>query len=632
MSKLQVDNIVNKADNGAPTLSRGAIVTGVITATSFSGSGANLTGIDATALKDGGGTIRVQANTDGAVVTGILTAPTVSGTTGSFTGNVSVGGTLTYDDVTNIDSVGIITANSGIQVSGIVTAKAGAAVTYFGDGSNLSGIDAAPSLTAVADGSIDNGKPVVLQNNGTVKAISKTVSSTTPLKGVETVAKDNGTTYTDVCYDSTNMKFFMNFRDGGASGKGMGIVGSMDVNDGSITFGEGVHYTVNNTYNQKNCYAKTSDKVVVAFQNASNSNYLFVVVGEINGTSVAFGTQQQVPGNSAVGNWDFDIVYDESADRCALFYADQSNNEKLTCTVLQLTGNVVTFGSATVVDTNDCEAISVAYDSANQRVVCLYEDDSDSSYPHVFVGTIDPSNNSISGNEDRLVAQNMSDSGTSLVYDASAGKFVATFRSSSGGTNSYGLSKVFTVDPSSNTFTAGSSLVTFNDNSSTYFSGAYDPSTQKSIIICRNSSGNIQTKVGTVSGSGTGATITFANALDLGPAFYINAAYVAHAQRLVIAFVDSGNSDYASACSYSTVQSTTNLSQENFIGFSDAAYTNGQTAKIQLVGGIDDAQTGLTTARKYYVQPDGTIDTNKYNDPPIYAGISKSSTEIIIKG
>ena len=35
----------------------------------------------------------------------------VQGTTGTFSGNVSVGGTLTYDDVTNIDSVGIITAN-----------------------------------------------------------------------------------------------------------------------------------------------------------------------------------------------------------------------------------------------------------------------------------------------------------------------------------------------------------------------------------------------------------------------------------------------------------------------------------------------------------------------------------------
>ena len=47
---------------------------------------------------------------------------TVNGLTvvgeGSFGGNVSVAGTLTYEDVTNIDSVGLITARDGISVTG----------------------------------------------------------------------------------------------------------------------------------------------------------------------------------------------------------------------------------------------------------------------------------------------------------------------------------------------------------------------------------------------------------------------------------------------------------------------------------------------------------------------------------
>ena len=60
----------------------------------------------------------------------------VSGTTGTFTGNVSVGGTLTYEDVTNIDSVGVITARSGIVVTGIVTAT-----SFVGDGSALTGVE-----------------------------------------------------------------------------------------------------------------------------------------------------------------------------------------------------------------------------------------------------------------------------------------------------------------------------------------------------------------------------------------------------------------------------------------------------------------------------------------------------------
>ena len=62
----------------------------------------------------------------GIVVTGV----------GTFSGNVSVGGTLTYEDVTNIDSVGVITARSGIVAIGVVTAT-----SFSGDGSSLSGID-----------------------------------------------------------------------------------------------------------------------------------------------------------------------------------------------------------------------------------------------------------------------------------------------------------------------------------------------------------------------------------------------------------------------------------------------------------------------------------------------------------
>ena len=115
--------------------------TGVITAQPYYAAGSNLTGIDASSIKDSNGTVRVQANTSGAVVTGVLTATSTNFTdtvvTGvltatsaaignipgdlSVSGNVSIGGTLTYEDVTNVDSVGIITARSGIVVSGGAT-------------------------------------------------------------------------------------------------------------------------------------------------------------------------------------------------------------------------------------------------------------------------------------------------------------------------------------------------------------------------------------------------------------------------------------------------------------------------------------------------------------------------------
>ena len=143
MSRIRANKITNKIGTGAVELEKGAHlpvgmgitgagglnITGVVTATSFSGSGAALTGIDATSVKDPAGNVKIQAQASGAVYTGIhtfgtLTATTLNPTTvnatslnaasGSFTGNVSIGGTLTYEDVVNVDSVGLVTAREGI--------------------------------------------------------------------------------------------------------------------------------------------------------------------------------------------------------------------------------------------------------------------------------------------------------------------------------------------------------------------------------------------------------------------------------------------------------------------------------------------------------------------------------------
>jgi len=108
---------------------------------------------------------------------------------GSFGGNVSVGGTLTYEDVTNIDSVGLITARAGVVVgSGITLSKDGdifatgittvsgnvkvgtgvtlspdgdafftgvcTATSFSGDGSNLTGISAGTSLSGSTNNTV----------------------------------------------------------------------------------------------------------------------------------------------------------------------------------------------------------------------------------------------------------------------------------------------------------------------------------------------------------------------------------------------------------------------------------------------------------------------------------------------
>ena len=119
--RVRADNFTNKAGTGAPTFPSGINVTGVVTATSFSGDGSALTGIDATSLKDSGDTIRVQANTSGAVVTGVLTAT-------SFSGNVNAGvvtatsSIVVGDSFINATSIGIGTTTTAGRNAGVGTA------------------------------------------------------------------------------------------------------------------------------------------------------------------------------------------------------------------------------------------------------------------------------------------------------------------------------------------------------------------------------------------------------------------------------------------------------------------------------------------------------------------------------
>ena len=128
--------------------SRNINSSGIITATSFVGSGANLTGIDATSVKDSAGNVKIQAQASGAVYTGIHTFGTntnftdvdVDGHTNldnlsvagvaTIAGNLNVGGVLTYEDVKNVDSVGLGTFRDGLIVN---TGTATTALLVQGD-------------------------------------------------------------------------------------------------------------------------------------------------------------------------------------------------------------------------------------------------------------------------------------------------------------------------------------------------------------------------------------------------------------------------------------------------------------------------------------------------------------------
>jgi len=100
MSKLQVNEIVDKEGTGSPTFTNGVVVSGV----------------------------------------------------GTFSSQVSIAGTLTYEDVTNIDSVGVVTARVGMKVlaGGINAVGVVTATSFVGEGSALTGVANTDFIVSVA--------------------------------------------------------------------------------------------------------------------------------------------------------------------------------------------------------------------------------------------------------------------------------------------------------------------------------------------------------------------------------------------------------------------------------------------------------------------------------------------------
>jgi len=190
MSQLNVDSIKNRTGTGAPSFPSGATVTGVITATTFSGN--------------------------------------ITGTAATFTGNVSIAGTLTYEDVTNVDSVGLITARSGIVISGAgltvtgistfandvrfrggVIENVSAATTYTSGGALVLELDVRNSTTyrySMVGGNIGivsfKNMPADVENGSTVTVLFTQLSSTPSGAGNTTAATGIGTNCTVIPFVS----------------------------------------------------------------------------------------------------------------------------------------------------------------------------------------------------------------------------------------------------------------------------------------------------------------------------------------------------------------------------------------------------------------------------------------------
>ena len=179
--------------------------------------------------------IHTQANVHSHNIqsTGIITATKFDGPFDSLTvsGNLSIGGTLTYEDVKNVDSVGLITARKGIISSGVVTATAFHGASQVGIQSG--GVQIGAGITQL--NFVGTGNTFAV--NGTTVDISiqggggGSGAFTTSITGIQTTSQivGIGTTSTDDA----------DLQGIGNSAKGMYVSNGMIIMDNAVS---GNHY------------------------------------------------------------------------------------------------------------------------------------------------------------------------------------------------------------------------------------------------------------------------------------------------------------------------------------------------------------------------------------------------------
>ena len=470
-------------------------------------------------------------------------------------------------------------------------------------------------------GSLSDGQTVIVQSDGTVAGAAATTLSDSV--GTPTVYNSGSTSDTDVVHASDE-RFVIAYKDDGSSSYGTVIVATINPDDNSVTFGTEVVFEYGNTNKCQAVYHPDQDKIVVCYYDFGNNSYGTAVAMSLNGTSVSLGSPQVF---HSAPSFDIAATYDSSSQRVVVAYRDNANSQQGTARLLRIdSDNTIDVGNAAIFNNGQTRNISLAHDTTNNKLVVAYKDTDNNNRGIANVGTVNTSDYTISWGSES-VFQYSETSDTSTVFDPSTGKILITY--SNGGDGSKGKAIVGTVSGTDITF---GTAVVFNQNQSYNTNTVYVPKSRQVLVSYRDAASGYSQVLKTATISGT--TVSFGSSVFLSTsgnnADQAGLAYDTTNNRAFISYKDQDDSSKGKAVVYTPPLPGGTATAGNFLGFSDAAYTNGQTATIQMAGSVDDAQTGLTTGSKFFVQNDGSIGTAA-STPSIFAGTAISSTKIIVR-
>ena len=466
-------------------------------------------------------------------------------------------------------------------------------------------------VRAIASGTMTDGKAVVVNSDGTVSVVGGADQSVGNEGTYAAAITDRPTS----AYDSNANRVVVAYRDENNGDYITAIVGT--VSGSAVSFGTEVVVASVAITKTAIVYDANAQKVVVFYDDSNNGNF-FAKVGTVSGTSISFGSQVTLSTQNPIEQG---VVYDANAQKVVVFYGDNANSNRPTAKVGTISGTDITFGDASVVKDDASDYNDITYDSNANKVVVCWQDQGNSNRGTAAVGTV-------SGTDISFGSAAVFDTGSieniGVGFDASANKVVVAYQR--GGSDNDGYTAIGTVSGTSISF---ATAVRFTTNSTREYFVIYDSNANSVVITFRDTSDSNKLKfmIGTVSGTSiTLSTPTQFQASGEHPSL----AYDSSTNKVIIAYrATSGGNNHGK---YVVLQvGFTNITSENFIGFSDGAFADGESAVVNTTSTIDRNQSSLTAGQTYFVQTDGTIGTTAAS-PSVTAGTAISATEIIVKG
>ena len=581
----------------------------------------------------------------------------ISGVAATFTGAVSVGGTLTYEDVTNIDSVGVLTARTGIKVlaGGINAVGVITATSFVGDGANLTNLPPGGNvIVAEAEGSIAADKCVKIRTDGKVEEIKSTVTERTvqettitnpsvPANFNSVGGGRKASASSGIAWSTTQQVGVYVYKEAQSSPYRLRVQ-AYDYRGGTPSLYSDVAMTSYRVEMPKAAWDSTNDKIVVAWKRDSDDNARF----SYTTPSSSSGTRHTISGND-------NELYGASMDMLQMCFV--GNGRCMACwkrsSINDAQVRILSWDSGTsdYVKTTDYNSSNgnisdpdVAYDAAGDRVILVYIDNANNSYGRIKVGQITGTGTSANPNWGAEITFSIATCDRPRVLvDPTTGKVIVIFWNADSGTW-YGV--VGTLS-GTNSITMGTAVeIDSSPGRGDWTDTAYLTymASQNCVIahyISQRVSGNTGTyvvKSAKLTTSSSNNSLTISNILYLSADNNIIAGMACAAvlpdtteNKIMLFGRNDGNSEYAAYKQQYITSAQTNLTDGNhYLGFADQAYTDGQTATIKTVGNTATTLSGLTAGTKYYVQNDGTLATTTQT-PTALAGLAIAPTKLLIR-